>query len=322
MTAPHSPHDSRTTGSSLPPKDLPLGDLPPKPHGNLELNKIFAALLVAGITAMLAGFFAHQLVHPHVPEKAVLDIDTSALEAAATGGPAGPVGPEPILALLEKADVKRGEQLSKACTACHSFNKDGKDGVGPNQWNLVMSAKAHKDGFAYSDALKSLHAKGEKWTYADLNNFIYKPQVAVPGTKMNYLGLKKTEDRAALIAYLRTLSDSPAALPSNEEIQAEQAAYDGAQPKAAAPAADPAQQAGAAGKAPASGNSTATAPPPAAPTQSGTQNDAIGDKPASDTSGAKPLENSVRGNAGVKTGETMATDGETPNGAVPPPATP
>lgn len=228
---------------------------------NLEWNKIFAAFLVAGIIAMLAGFFSHLLVHPHTPEKAVLDIDTSALETASAGGAAGPTGPEPVLALLEKADIARGEQLSKACTACHTFDKGGADRVGPNQWDLVNAAKAHRGGFAYSDALKALHEKGEKWTYADLNHFIWKPQASVPGTKMNYLGLKKAEDRAALIAYLRTLSDSPAALPSEADIKAEQDAWAAQQP--AAPAAKDAP-------------------------------DAVTDKPSADTSSsAKPLENSA-----------------------------
>ena len=60
---------------------------------NLENNKLLAAVLVAGIVAMLAGFVAKNLVHPHDLEKAVLEIDTSALEAASSGG-AAPAGPE------------------------------------------------------------------------------------------------------------------------------------------------------------------------------------------------------------------------------------
>ena len=247
---------------------------------NLEWNKVFAAILVAGIIAMLAGFFSREMVHPETPEKAVLDIDTSALEAAGNGAAAGPVGPEPILALIEKADIKRGEALSKACTACHSFDNGGKDGVGPNQWNLVGGPKGHREGFAYSDALKALHGKGEKWTYAELNHFIYKPQVAVPGTKMNYLGLKKTEDRAALIAYLRTLSDNPQPLPSNEDIQAEKTAYDAAQPKAVTPAG-------------------ATPAADAKPATGGKET------PSADTSSsAKPLENAAPEHAPAKTGES------------------
>lgn len=246
---------------------------------NLNFNKIFAAVLTAGIVAMFAGFLADHLVHPHVPEKVALDIDTSALETASAGGAAaGPTGPEPVLALLAAADVKRGEQLSKACTACHSFDKGGADRVGPNQWNLVNAPMAHRDGFAYSDVLKEMHGKGKKWTYAELNHFIWKPQAAVPGTKMNYLGLKKPEDRAALIAYLRTLADAPAALPSDAETKEEQAAYDAAQPKAAAPAADTAADA-----------------------KAGATPDAITDKPSADTSSsATPLENSAPESAPVK----------------------
>lgn len=204
---------------------------------NLEWNKFFAAFLVAGIIAMLAGFIARNLTSIQTPEKSVLDIDVSALETAGSGAASGPVGPEPILALLADADLKRGEQLSKACVACHTFDKGGADRVGPNQWDLVMSTKAHRSGFAYSDALKALHDKGEKWTYTDLNHFMWKPNVAVPGTKMNYLGLRKAEDRAALIAYLRTLSDNPRPLPSAAEIKAEQDAYDALQPKQEEPAA-------------------------------------------------------------------------------------
>ncbi len=264
-------------------------------HG-LEWNKLFAAVLVAGIVALSAAFVSRELTDVEVPEKAVLDIDTSALEAAAAGAPAGPVGPEPILAMLEKADIKRGESLSKACTACHSFDKGGANHVGPNQWDLVGGPKAHRDDFAYSDALKALHGKGEKWSYTELNHFIYKPMAAVPGTKMNYLGLKKPEDRAALIAYLRTLSDSPAPMPSNEEIQAEQTAYQAAQPKSAAAPAAPAADAKDAAAATGTGATPSVDP----------------------TSSAKPLENSAPVQAPSKAGQSAIPATEH---AVPPAAT-
>ena len=270
----------------------------------VELNKIVAAVLVAGIIAMFAGFIATTLTaRHHGDEKVVLDIDTSALETAGAGAAAGPVGPEPVLALLAGADVKRGEQLSKACTACHTFTKDGKDGVGPNQWNLVMAPKAHRDGFAYSDALKALHGKGEKWTYSDLNHFIWKPQATVPGTKMNYLGLKKPEDRAALIAYLRTLSDNPTPLPSDQDIQTEQAAYDAAQPKKAdAPAAD-------------AKDATLKDAPKA--TDGKVETEAA---PSSDpSSSAAPLENSAPAGVTVKKGDSAVPASQD---AVPPAATP
>ena len=64
----------------------------------------------------------------------------------------------------------------------------------------------------------------KKWTYAELNQFLWKPKWYISGTKMNYIGMKKPEDRAAMIAWLRSLSGSPASLPSADEIESEKKA--------------------------------------------------------------------------------------------------
>jgi cytochrome c len=186
---------------------------------DLEKNKIFAAVLVAGIVAMFCGFVAGLLVHPHTPHETAIEIDTSALETASAGGAA--TGPEPILALLATADVKKGEALSKACIACHSFDQNGANKVGPNLWGIVNAKKAHKSDFAYSDALKAMADKGETWTYQNLSHFLWKPASYAKGTKMSFPGLKKPQDRADVIAYLRTLSAAPASLPSDADIAAE-----------------------------------------------------------------------------------------------------
>lgn len=187
---------------------------------DLEKNKILAAILVAGIVAMLAGFVAKQLVHPHMPEKAALDIDVSALETASDAG-AAPAGPEPILALLANADVAKGGALAKACLACHSFEKGGANKIGPNLYGIVNNKKAHAEGFPYSDTIKDMATKGDRWTYQNLSGFLWKPAAYAKGTKMTYPGLKKAQDRADVIAYLRTLADAPAALPSDADIAAE-----------------------------------------------------------------------------------------------------
>ena len=65
-------------------------------------------------------------------------------------------------------------------------------------------------GFAYS---KTLAEFGGKWTYEDLSNFLYKPKDYIVGTKMNFSGLKKVEDRANLVLFLREQSDNPVPLP-------------------------------------------------------------------------------------------------------------
>ena len=57
-------------------------------------------------------------------------------------------------------------------------------------------------------------AKGGTWTYEDLYHMIHKPTEYIPGTKMNFIGFKKPEDVADVIAYLRSLSDNPVPLPT------------------------------------------------------------------------------------------------------------
>lgn len=184
---------------------------------NLEFNKLFAALLVAGITAGMSSFVARKIIHPHDLKEDAVPIE--GVEVVA-GAASKPKGPEPILHLVAAADVARGQKLSKACAACHSFDKGGPNRVGPNLWNVMGEAKASKAGFAYSDALKEMSGA---WGYPEMNKFLYKPKVYVPGTKMNYIGLKKPEDRAAMIAWMRTLHDSPLVFPSEAEIAAEKA---------------------------------------------------------------------------------------------------
>lgn len=197
---------------------------------NLESNKIFAAILIAGITASFSGFVAHKLVHEGELKENAYKIEGVAEEAGA-GGPAAPANPEPILAMLAAADVAKGEKIGKVCATCHNFTKGGANAIGPDLYGIVGRAKAGHEGFAYSDAMK---AKGGNWTMSDLNHFLWKPKSFVEGTKMTFVGLKKPEDRAAVIAWLRTLSDSPAALPSAGEIEKEKAEL--APPAAAEPA--------------------------------------------------------------------------------------
>ena len=183
--------------------------------GGMEFNKIFAAILVAGILAMFGGFLAKQLVHPHKLAENAFNIE--AMEPALPGG-AKPMA-QPILAMLATADAAKGEKIAKACAACHTFTKGGPNGVGPNLYGVIGGPKDHMAGFAYSGAL--LEHGGTTWTYAELNKFLWKPKDYAKGTKMSYAGLKKPEDRAALLAWLRTQADSPKALPSEGEIAAE-----------------------------------------------------------------------------------------------------
>lgn len=179
---------------------------------SLESNKIAAAVLTAGVIAMLSGFVAELLYHPHV------ELEENSYVIAVTEGSGAPAAPaeeeplEPIAPLLASADVAAGEQLvGRQCASCHTFDEGGAAKVGPNLYNIVQQPIAAEEGFSYSSGL-SEHS-GETWTYENLNAFLHAPRDFAPGTKMTFRGFSKTEDLANVVAYLRSLSGSPAPLP-------------------------------------------------------------------------------------------------------------
>jgi cytochrome c len=193
---------------------------------SLEGNKIIAGLLCAGLLAMATGKIAGGLVHPEMLEENAYKIEVSETAVAAVE-PEAPAPIEPILGMLASADVAAGEKASKQCAACHSFDDGGRNGVGPNLWAMVNADKAAVDGYNYSSALAEF-SDPATWTYSSLNAFLYNPKEYVPGTKMGFRGVKKAEDRANIIAYMRAQASSPAALPTEAEIQAAEEAFQAA----------------------------------------------------------------------------------------------
>ena len=184
---------------------------------NMNINTIFAAVLIAGIVGMLAGFISRQIITPEFLHEDAFPIEVT--ETSGAGGAAGPTGPEPILGLLATADAAKGQAISKQCAACHDFAQGGPNRVGPDLYGVVGRPKGKHAGFAYSEGMA---AKGGNWTYEDLNHFLWKPKSYVAGTKMNFIGLKKPQDRADLLAWL-SQQGGTLPMPSATDIAAEQA---------------------------------------------------------------------------------------------------
>ncbi len=178
--------------------------------GSLEGNKLVAAVLTAGIIGAGSSVFANLLYKPHELEEPVFKIEAAATES--TPAPAAAAADsKPIGVLLASANADEGAKIAKKCAACHSFEKGGPNKVGPDLWGVVGRPIAEHEGFSYSSALSE--KKGQNWDYDHLNNFITSPKAYAPGTKMTFAGLSKDSERADVIAYLRTLADTPVPLP-------------------------------------------------------------------------------------------------------------
>jgi len=256
----------------------------------MEVNKGIAALLVGGITFFMTGLIADGLVHERRLEKSVLNIQGAPAQPSQEQA-AKPAELPPLAPLLAKADTEAGSKfVHTICAACHTFNEGGKPLVGPNLFGVVGGPHDHESGFDYSPALQKM--KGQPWTFDALNHWLFNPAVYAPGTRMTFAGIPNAQQRADVIAYLRTLSANPVPLPAPEAAKpaaapAQQPASPGAAPAgatqpqqgnapaaAAKPAAAPAQQPASPGAAPAGatqpqqGNApAAAAKPPPAPAQ-------------------------------------------------------
>lgn len=177
---------------------------------SFELNKIIGAVLGTCLILLVTSFTASALFAPKMPEKPGFAIAAKETEGGAKEAAAAPS--EPIEKLLQSASVEKGAAAAKVCAACHTFEKNGPNRVGPNLYGIVGDHKGEgRGGFNFSAAMK---AKGGAWTIEDLNQFIANPKAFVPGTAMGFAGVSRDTQRADILAYLNSLSDHPGPLPT------------------------------------------------------------------------------------------------------------
>ncbi|APG82943.1 cytochrome c [Sinorhizobium americanum CCGM7] len=224
---------------------------------NPYVNMGVGALLGTVFVLMTVSIASEGIFHSEAPEKEGFAIVAEEATAEAGAGGGEEAKSEPIGPLLAKADASAGEAVFKKCASCHTIEKGGPNKVGPNLWGLVNRPVASHEGFAYSAGMKTFSEGGKVvWDYDHLSYFLEAPKKHVPGTAMGFAGLKKPDERANLIAWLREKADTPAPLPAADATGATEAA----------PAAAPAQDGQTAAPAPApaeAGQAAAPAPAPA-----------------------------------------------------------
>jgi cytochrome c len=109
----------------------------------------------------------------------------------------------PFAEMVTLANIDKGKKIFGKCKACHKL-ENGVNGTGPHLYNIVGRAQASVEDYKYSTALSDMSGV---WNEDELNAFLLKPTKYAPGTKMNYSGLVKINDRANLVAYLKEVSE-------------------------------------------------------------------------------------------------------------------
>lgn len=208
---------------------------------DLRMNSIAAAVIGTVLGVMGVGVAVDSIIHPSYPEKPGFAPDV-VIAPEGGGAPVAELPPDFGTLFADAAGlealVTRGEALVSACRSCHTFEAGGPNGTGPNLHDLFGRQAASHAGFAYSDAMR---AHAVRWDYDTLNTFLESPATTVRGTQMVFAGLRRTNDRVAVIAYLRSISPNNVPLPPPSPPPAEtaEAPAEGAAAPAETPAPPP-----------------------------------------------------------------------------------
>ena len=174
---------------------------------SFELNKIIAAVLMTVLIVIGINKIGDSIFHVEKPKQSAYKVEgVELVSSTGTAPKVTEVDQLDIKEILALGDAAHGKKVFKKCSACHIVAKGGKNLIGPVLYGVVGRASASIDGYAYSKALK---AHGKNWSFEELNAFLLKPKSYIKGTKMAYAGLRKDKDRASVILYLNSLSDSP-----------------------------------------------------------------------------------------------------------------
>ena len=178
-----------------------------------EINKIIAAIILTLVAIFLINKIGNYIINPKILEEQAYKIEIPETEVSSEMSAGESIiasNIEPVSSFLINASLEKGSKLANKCASCHNFKEGKPNKIGPNLFDIINKTIGKTSDYAYSNAMSSF---GGKWTYENLATFLYKPKDYISGTKMNFAGLKKVQDRADIILWLRNNSNKPATLP-------------------------------------------------------------------------------------------------------------
>lgn len=185
----------------------------------LGFNKIAGAILATALAFIGIKELAHAAYHPHMPDVPAYGAETlaAAQAAAAKGAVKEAPLPFPQPSYIAAMNADAGAKVFAKCKSCHTVNEGGANLTGPNLYGILNNKIGASSGFGYSAAFK---AADLNWGYEELDAYLTKPKAYIKGTAMSFVGLKKEDQRAAVIAYLRSNGDEGVALPVAATVEA------------------------------------------------------------------------------------------------------
>ena len=172
------------------------------------MNKIIASIVLTIILVLGINKITDAIFYVEKPEKSAYQIASTATVASTTSDEESSANSESgnIMALFASTNAAEGAKIFKKCAACHSITEGGANKIGPALWGVLGRSAGSIPDYKYS---KAMAAHGKNWSFEEMNDFLIKPKDWIKGTKMSFAGLKKAEDRAAVILYMNENTNSP-----------------------------------------------------------------------------------------------------------------
>ena len=168
-----------------------------------EINKIVAAIILGVLLVFGVGKFTDFLFFVEKPTQPAYVVEAPVVKVSGSSSSSESLD---IAKLLAMGTIEHGQKVFKKCSACHVVAKGGKNKIGPALYSVMGRKSGSVPGYKYS---KALIAYAKVWSYEEMNGFLIKPTAHIKGTKMAFAGLNSEKDRAYVMLYMNSMSDSP-----------------------------------------------------------------------------------------------------------------